>query len=498
MRSEQRNIMWSRLLRLSHDSGVSLQQQIREGIVRAILDGRLRPDTLLPSSRELARQLNVARNTVMLAYEHLVDARYLLPQERVGYFVNPDMVPEPVVADDQRHSAAVPPNAPDWHRRLVIQPAGQRNIRKPIDWQQFHYPFIYGQVDPALFPLKALRECFRQASSVQAATSLARDFLDADDAELIEEIQSKILPRRGVWTDAGNILITLGAQNALHILAELLLDARSTIGIEEPGYPDARNIFGLRTSRLAPLPVDEHGLVVGPHLSELDYVFVTPSHQSPTTVTMPLERRHELLALARRHDFIILEDDYESELNFVGAPTPALKSLDEDDRVLYLGSLSKTVDPGMRLGFLVAPEGLTQEARALRRLMLRHPPANNQHAIALFLSLGHHDTLIERVRRVHRERWEAMGEALERHLPDSTRTPTFGGSSFWVHTPEHIDTRVLADHAAREGIFFEPGDVNFLTDPPPKHFLRLGLSVIPTERIEPGIQRLANLVHRLA
>lgn len=497
MKSDQHSIMWSKLLELSRDNDVGLQQQIREGIVRAILERQLRPDTLLPSSRELAHQLGVARNTVVLAYEHLVDAQYLLPRERVGYFVNPAMLPALPITEENTSPADTQSPLTNWHDRLVIHPSGQRNIRKPIDWQHYEYPFIYGQMDPELFPLKALRECFRKALSQHAGTSLARDFVDADDVGLIEQLQSKVLPRRGVWTGSENILITMGAQNALYILAELLINAETKIGIEEPGYPDARNIFALRSENLIPLPVDEYGLIVGPHLSELDYLYVTPSHQSPTTVTMPLSRREELLRIAKQYKFTIIEDDYESELNFTGAPTPALKSLDEQDQVLYVGSLSKTMDPGMRIGFLVAPETLIHEARALRRLMLRHPPANNQHAIALFLSLGYHGTLVQRLSRVYRERWEKMAEVLDRYLPEFTHTPTFGGTSFWMHGPKTLNSSELVARAAKEGIFFESGDVNFMSQPPPMHFFRLGFSVIRTERIEPGIQRLANLVHSL-
>ncbi len=228
-----------------------------------------------------------------------------------------------------------------------------------------------------------------------------------------------------------------------------------------------------------------------------DYVFVTPSHQSPTTVTLPLERREALLRMASESDYLIIEDDYESEVTFDGAPTPALKSLDHDGRVLYLGSLSKTLDPGLRMGFLVGPAELIREARALRRLMLRHPPANNQHAVALFLSLGHHDSLIQRMIHEYRDRWEAMGEALERYLPEATHPPSPGGSSYWVKGPSGLDARELARQAAAESIFIEPGNVNFFGPKPPLEYFRLGFSAIALERIAPGVEKLSGIIHRL-
>ncbi len=213
---------------------------------------------------------------------------------------------------------------------------------------------------------------------------------------------------------------------------------------------------------------------------------------------MPLERRHQLLARSVDSDFVIIEDDYESEFNFMGQPTPALKSLDHSNRVVYVGSLSKTLAPGLRLGYMVGPKELIDEARALRRLMLRHPPANNERAVALFLSLGHHDSLVRRLSHAYKERWQVMGEALARHLPESARMPAFGGTSYWVKGPADLDARVLSERAADRGILIEPGDVFFFSDDPPRNFFRMGFSSIPVDRIEPGIEILAGIVHDLA
>ncbi|WP_440997878.1 MocR-like pyridoxine biosynthesis transcription factor PdxR [Arhodomonas sp. SL1] len=487
-------VMWARLFELDANSGVSLQQQIRETLVGAILDGKVPVNSPLPSSRELARQLGVARNTVMLAYQHLVDEGYLRARERSGFYLNPEMH-ERRLAPGQPTTDASVGGCIDWEARLSLQPSRQRNIVKPIDWERYPYPFIYGQMDPSMFPLNDWRECYRQALSVQGVHELVRDRLDTDDTLLVEQIRTRILPKRGVWPAPDEILVTLGAQNALYLLATLLVSRETRVGIEDPGYPDARNILRIMTDHVEPLPLDDQGLVIGGHLERCDYIFVTPSHQSPTTVTLPAGRRKDLLERASAGNFVVIEDDYESEINFLGSPTPALKSYDRQGRVLYVGSLSKTLDPGLRLGYLVGPPELIREARALRRLMLRHPPTNNQHAAAQFLALGHHDALAQRLGHIYHERWQAMGEALSKHLPDSFRTPTFGGTSYWVRGPEELDARKLAERAAEYGILFEPGDVNFLSERPPLHYFRLGFSSIPVERIEPGIERLAALVH---
>jgi GntR family transcriptional regulator/MocR family aminotransferase len=233
----------------------------------------------------------------------------------------------------------------------------------------------------------------------------------------------------------------------------------------------------------------------GPDMHSCEFVFVTPSHQSPTTVTMPLARRKQILDDAETHDFLIIEDDYESEINFVGEPTPALKSLDKNNRVIYIGSLSKTLAPGLRIGYMIASRELIAEARALRRLMIRHPATNNQRLVALFLSMGHHDSLIHRLSQTYRERWQMVGDALNKYLPESTRKPSFGGTSYWVEVPEQVDTRELKKKAREASILIESGDIFFMQDNPPQNFFRLGYSSIAANRIEPGIKKLATLIH---
>jgi GntR family transcriptional regulator/MocR family aminotransferase len=381
-----------------------------------------------------------------------------------------------------------------WSARLKSNPAGQPNVVKPLDWQSYRYPFIYGQVDHNLFPLAEWRDCARQALGKKWLGSWTNDTWAHDDPLLVEQIRRRILPRRGIMANDDEILITLGAQNALYLLTTLLVSPTTRVGMEEPGYPDIRNIFSLCTPLVSLLPVDEKGLVPSDAFDACDLVFTTPSHQFPTTVTMPLERRMELLKRAAKHDVVIIEDDYEFETNYVNEPCPALKSLDDDGRVIYVGSLSKTLFPGLRLGFLVAPKNIVAQARALRRLMVRHAPNNNQRTAALFLSLGHHDTLIRRLHREYRSRWEVMGAALNAHIPNASRIPSFGGTSFWVTGPQGLDSEDLARAAAARGILIEPGRINFGVAKPPRNHFRLAFSSIDEKKIEPGVRLLADLV----
>ncbi len=487
--------MWRRLFNISKERKVSYQRQLREMIVSAILDTKLPLEIPLPSSRELAKHLGIARNTVVLAYQRLIDEGYLVSRERSGYYIDKTMLSGRVRVDS--NAKKKPGTKPDWGRHIKFRPSLQRNIVKPIDWENYSYPFLFGQLDPSLFPVADWRDCCRQALSVAEIHAVTPDRIDVDDPLLIEQIQARVLPRRGVWASRDEILITMGAQQALYILADLLINKDSRIGVENPGYADARNIFSLKSPQVVPLKVDRSGVVPGKNINSCDFIYVTPSHQSPTTVTMPIERRERLLRDAEKHDFLIIEDDYESEINFVGEPTPALKSLDSGDRVIYVGSLSKTLAPGLRLGYMVGPRVLIEEARALRRLMVRHPPANNQRLVALFLSMGHHDSLIHRLSQTYQQRWQVMGDALNQYLPESTRMPSFGGSAYWVEGPRKLDARELKKRAREASILIESGDIFFLQENPPQNYFRLGYSSIAANKIKPGIRKLAGLIHEM-
>lgn len=484
------------LFHIRPDSPLSIQAQIRELIVDAVLSGQLPPGDPLPSCRAMAKRLRVSRNTVVYAYQRLVDDGFLVARERSGFYVADDVMQGRVQppAREMPTSEAPAGAAPDMERRFRIRPSRQQNIRKPKDWRSLPYPFIYGQTDTALFPLAEWRDCSRQVLGRRMFDEVTHDMLGEDDPVLVEQIRTHLLPRRGVTASAGEILITLGAQNALYLLASLFLQPSDTVVMADPGYPDFRNLAQLRTNRLRTLAVDAGGLPVDGRLDGADYIFVTPSHHFPTTVTMPLARRQALLDYATEHDCILIEDDYEPEANYVAEPTPALKSMDRDGRVIYVGSLSKTLFPGLRLGYLVASRPVVDELRALRRLMLRHPPTEVQRIAGLFIAQGHHDTYVKRLGKTYKRRWRLMSEALDRHLPGTSQAPGFGGTSFWVEGPAELDADMLAERALREGLVLEPGSVNFAGDRPPRNFFRLGFSSIADEKIEPGIAKLAALI----
>ena len=471
-------------LNLTPGSSGSLQQQIRAMVTQGILAGRFRSGQRMPSSRGLAEHLGVSRITVTLAYADLVSSDYLTSEGRSGYFVSDNAPRAPEFPEG-------PPRAEAVDFKLLTGGRFSRlaRVARPEDWDSYPYPFIYGQADPTLFDHQNWRQCALRALGKRDFAALTSDYYDRDDPLLVEQLLRTILPRRGIAARADEVLLTLGAQNALWIAATLLLGPGRRAGVENPGYPAWRGVVAATGAEAVPLDVDTLGLPVT-GLSGLDVVFATPSHQCPTNATMPVERRVALLEAAQREGFVIVEDDYEFEMSFLKPVAPALKSLDQDGRVIYAGSFSKSVFPGLRLGYLVGPPGFIAEARSLRGLMLKHPPGHIQRTMAYFLGLGHYDSLINRMKGAFRRRRQMMAEVIAAEGLEVAGQGGFGGSSFWMRAPKGVDTEALALALRSEGVLIEPGRAFFAGEGPGNYY-RLAYSSIALPRIAEGVTRIA-------
>jgi len=487
------------LMNIELHQNSTYQQQIREKLVELIEQDAF-GGKALPSGRKMAQLLKVSRNTVVLVYESLVDEGFLVARKRSGFFVHPDLLtvqrlPNSVqttkVTDSQND------NQPNWSQRLQIKPSQLSTLNKDENWLKYPYPFIYGHIDVNEFPLYQWRECSRIAESKGKLHEWVEGFIDIDDPQLVSQIRQQILSKRGISAKPEEILITLGTQNSLFLLTSLLAGKDITFGVENPGYANLRHVISLCDSPISPLEIDHEGVQIGQQLNKCDYVCVTPSHQHPTTVTMTIERRKALLEQASKDDFIVIEDDYESEVNFIAEPLPALKSFDQDGRVVYVGSLSKSLTPGIRIGYLVADSSLVAELRKLRILHYRHPPSNNQRIAALFISQGYYDSHVRRMRRTYEKKWLQMQQGIELHLSDCEIHSTAGSFCFWIGLPAGITSHQLRKEAAQKGILIESGDTLFMQEDGPKNYIRLGFSAINIDKILEGLAILGGLVNQL-
>ncbi len=470
-----------------------LYRQLRTTIEERISRGQFDLHVPLPSSRGLALELGVSRNTVNTAYQELISEGFIVSRPRSGLFVNEELLAH---ASALHRTPPAPPSQVRWHHRLRSEhDAGLPEVAKPSDWQRYPYPFIAGQVEARSFPSLAWSRVLREALREPHLHYSLRDGIDADDPLLIDLLCDRILPGRGIETSPENVLITMGSQEGLQLLSSALLGPGSAVAVEEPGYLDARHVFMRAGAKLTHLPVDGAGVLPPGDLHGTDLLYLTPSHQHPTNATLSVGRRRQILALADQDDVIVVEDDYDSELRYRGSPSPALKSLDTNGRVIYLGTFSKFLAPGIRLGFVVADSELIKHLRNERRYSIRHPPGHLQRALALFIASGQYQRAVRRHRLSLSRKWETMCQALGGSVPFPVVTPP-GGVSIWVQGPPELDGVRLANTLRSRGVIIEHGDVCYRDPPANRHHVRLGFAAIRLGAIEPGMQIIGQAMRK--
>lgn len=490
------------LFHLSRKPGVGLQVAVREMLLEALLNGVLLQGGALPSCRVLAQKLAVSRNTIAQAYQGLNEDGLIDSQPRRGFFVSSELDNNPLWRSlkERKSASADSEDNASWMLAHIAKPPSHLSfVKKPADWYAYKYPFVYGQVDSQLFPINAWRECSRRAMSAKNLEMWTGDVLSYDDPQLTHYIKSRLLSRRGIGVDDDNILVSAGSQNALYMLATLFANRNTRVGLENPGYTDVRHQFGLVSDNIVPLPLDSEGVILtGMEEGEgCRMVYTTPSYQYPTNITMSFARRKALLETARRHDIIILEDDYECESDYQNNPLPALKSMDEYGHVIYLGSLSKNLFPSLRLGYIVADASIIRELQVLRRLILRYVAMNNQRTAALFLGLGYHMSFYKLLHKVFARRRAIAERAIAEHLRPYICEGRFGLSSFWGRFKDFADSSTIAAVALKHSIIIESGGVFFMESSVDaslaNSYFRLGFSSISEDMIGDGIALLASL-----
>ena len=489
--------MYENMIRIDRGSPESLQKQIRRQIAMGIVNRQYPLHRPLPSVRRLSTDLKVSVTTVALAYDALKNDGFVEARARSGFFVNPDVLTDPghALKREVPTEVAAPPEKIDYRAFFQDRSFNLQRVVKPADsLVRYRYPFVCGLIDPSLFPISSWRECVRDSVNAVEVPNWATDYSETDDLMLVEQLIQQVLAKRGIVAHPDEVLVTIGGQQALYLAIRLLLSPGETLGVEDPGYPDIINMAALERVCVKRFPVDRNGLVLSEGLGGCKCIFVTPTHQFPTTVTMPLDRKLALLQITRANGQFVIEDDYESDISFNLTPPPALKSFDDWGNVIYTGSLSKSLMPGLRIGYLVADREFIREARALRHHLIRHPPVNNQRSVALFLQRGYFDRFVAKITNIYKQRCEVMHQALETHFPGASAKPEYGGAIIWLNLPDEADAGILHRLVEPEGVYFETGGFTFSDERNNRNHIRLGYSVIGETLIPEGVEKIANLV----
>jgi len=459
------------------DLAGQIYRQIRE----AILDGRLRPGEALPPSRELARRLEVSRNTVGAAYDRLAAEGYVDGRVGAGTFVSSGV----------RVAARTPRREPPGGR---LRPTATWSEIPPLPdlWRSFEYDFRAGLPDIRLFPF----ETWRRLVAAELRVSAVGSGMYGDPAGhpgLRAAIVRHIGVSRAVEATADDVFVTNGAQQAIDLIGRVLLEPGGRVAVENPGYRPPRRLFQSMGARIAEIPVDPEGMVVDEIPADTRIVYVTPSHQFPLGMPMSLRRRMALLDWAERHGAVIVEDDYDSEFRFAGRPIEPLQNLDRGGLVLYVGSFSKVMLPTLRLGFLVAPPDLHAALRTARYLADWHTPLPTQAALARFIDEGALARHIRKMRHEYRARHELVSSTLARDFADVLEViPSLAGIHLsalckqnWVD-----DVAIVRDRAGAAGIGLNALR-EFGSGAPG---LVLGYGAIPMDAIEAGLRRLRDVL----
>lgn len=474
-------------MELNKRASEPLYLQIYRQLRGQILGGKLLPGTRLPASRRLARQYGVARVTVTQAYEQLEAEGYVHGCQGAGTFVA-EQLPLPLSSTTRLFA----PRFSAWGQRVLATERDTTEVATPrpaID-------FGFGRSFPHIFPYDIWRRLLARYLSTDDAM-LSRYGSVAGFYPLRQALAEYLGRLRGVACRAEQVVVVSGGQQALDILARLILLKDDQVLVETPGYADAFELFAVHGARLLPMPVDDHGFPVEriPATERARLVFVTPSNQFPRGGTMPLARRLSLLQWARDHNALIIEDDYDGELRYSGRPLAALQGLDEDGRVVYLGTFSKVLFPALRLGYVVMPPALAEAFVQAKALVDRGAPTLTQAAVADFITEGHFERHLRHLRQAYGRRRQVLVQAVESYLSGAVRYSSVeAGLHVMLYLDPACDEKEVVQKAAAAGVGVYPGAPYHLQKPAPPSIL-LGFSGLSEAEIEEGVRRLATVVH---
>lgn len=481
---------WDFAIALDSGAAQPLFLQIARGIAQAVKQGRLRPGDKLPGTRALASTLGVHRNTTIAAYDELVAEGWLQSRATGGTYVNTDLpdpsprafAPAPVETGLTSHSE---PGFP-----LASAPPPRRKPAAPPET----LPLSAVDADLRLVPLDALARAYRRALMSEGPQILGPGD-PRGHRRLRSALAGMLAATRGVACQPDNLLVTRGSQMALFLTARALVQPGDVVAIESLGYRFGWEAFASAGARLAPLPVDGQGLVVDA-LAELASrqqvraVYLTPHHHYPTTVTLSPGRRLQLLELAAARGIAVVEDDYDNEFHYDGRPILPLASADPAGVVVYVGTLSKILAPGLRMGFVAAPRAVIDRMAGLRGAIDGQGDLVVECAVAELLEDREVQRHASRMRRTYRARRDALVLALREHLGGalSFQQPA-GGMALWANVDPAIDLAAWSDRAVARGVSIQPPG-RFAYEGPEPHAVRVGFACLSPEELVEAVRRL--------
>lgn len=473
---------------------VPLYHQIEEYLREQILTGQLAPETRLPASRQLAQELGVSRITVNNAYATLESEGLLYSREGSGTYVLERRAPS-------RQAPAVGSNWPLWQQALsqtATIPYEIHHARK-VSGRPHPQPIAFtGVGDPREFPVKAFARAMQDVLQRDGTTALLYGEIGQGYAPLRTTL-SHVLASQGITASPEQILITGGSQQALAFVCQLLLRAGDVILVENPTYNVALQLFQALGVQVVGVPVDNEGMcveLVEPLLQQHHpkLIYTIPNFQNPTGMSLSGARRRRLVTLADRYNIPLLEDDFVGDLRYEGRTQPALKTLDPGGRVIHIGTFSKMLMPGLRIGYLIAEGPVLERLVALKMASDLSTAPLMQRTLEAYVSVGNYQRHLRRSCRLYRQRRDAMLTAIRRHLPTVHVDPPQGGLFVWLRLPEGASSIALMAQAKVAGVEFAPGTRFFVEPAEGEHYLRLNFATRTPQEIEEGVRRLGSML----